>query len=225
MQGRDQAGGHNHSGPLTATPGITGPITGPITRPITGPRGAWGGEVLNLPNLITFARLCAVPFDLWLVLRGHMAWALMLFALAGASDALDGWLARRRGGTVLGAWMDPAADKALLVGMFVALAVAGLVPAWMASLVVGRDLVILGGIAAMWRLGRPIRIRPLLLGKANTAVQILLVCMIMSLESLGLDAPGLRAALLWLAAASTVASGLAYVWRASRPPGQEGDAG
>ena len=204
MQRPEQVGGHNHSGPLTATPR----------------RLAWGGEVLNLPNAITFARLCAVPFAVWLVLQERMAWALAVFAAAGASDALDGWLARRRGGTVLGAWMDPAADKALLVGMFVALAAIGLMPAWMAALVVGRDLVIPGGIAAMrWRRW-PIRMRPLLLGKLNTAVQILLVCVIMALGSLGLLAPGLRMVLLWLAAATTVASGVMYVWRASRPPGQ-----
>jgi len=203
MQRPEQVGGHNHSGPATATHG-------------------WGGAVLNLPNAITFGRLCAVPVAVWLVLDQKIAWALAMFALAGASDALDGWLARRHGGSVLGAWMDPAADKALLVGMFVALAVTGLVPGWMAALVVGRDLVILGGIAAMWWRGRPIRIRPLMLGKANTAVQILLVCAMLGLESLGLQAPGLRTALLWLAAATTLASGVVYVWRASRPPGNGG---
>ena len=202
MQRPEQVGGHNHSGPLTATPG----------------RLAWGGEVLNLPNAITFARLCAVPVAVWLVLEGRMAWALAVFAAAGASDALDGWLARKRGGPVLGAWMDPAADKALLVGMFVALAAVGLMPVWMAVLVVWRDLVILGGIALMWWRRWPIRMRPLLLGKLNTAMQILLVCVIMALESLGLLAPGLRMALLWAAAATTVASGVMYVWRASRPP-------
>ena len=101
MQRPEQVGGHNHSGPLTAN---------------------WGGEVLNVPNAITFGRLCAVPVAVWFVLQGRMGWALVLFVLAGVSDGVDGWLARRRGGTVLGAWMDPAADKALLVGMFVALA-------------------------------------------------------------------------------------------------------
>ncbi len=210
MQGPEQVGGHNHSGPLAATP----------RRPAR--TLAWGGEVLNLPNAITFGRLCAVPVAVGLVLQGRMAWALGVFALAGASDALDGWLARRRGGTVLGAWMDPAADKALLVGMFVALAVTGLMPAWMALLVVWRDLVILGGIALMWWRRWPIRMRPLLLGKLNTAVQILLVCVILALESLGVLAQGLRMVLLWLSAALTAASGVVYVWRASRtPPGQD----
>ena len=206
MQRPDQVGGQNHSGPLTATHG-------------------WGGAVVNLPNAITLGRLCAVPVVVWLVLDARMTAALSVFALAGASDALDGWLARRQGGTVLGAWMDPAADKALLIGVFAALAATELVPGWMAALVVGRDLVILGGIAAMWWRSWPIRIRPLLLGKANTAAQILLICVILGLEALGLHAPGLRAGLLWLAAATTLASGVAYIWQASRRPGDGGNWG
>ena len=224
MQRPEQVGGHNHSATLPATApgevarGAPGGAFAP--SPVRAPAGrwrlGWGGEVLNLPNLITFARLCAVPVVLWLVLAGRMGWALALFALAGVSDALDGWLARRRGGTVLGAWMDPAADKALLVGMFVVLAWAALVPAWMAALVVVRDMVILGGIAAMWRLRRPIRIRPLLIGKINTALQILLVGVVVLLESLGLQAPGLRDVLVWTTAAATALSGGLYVWTAAR---------
>ena len=190
MQRPEQVGGHNHSGPLTAN---------------------WGGEVLNVPNAITFGRLCAVPVAVWFVLQGQMGWALVLFVLAGVSDGVDGWLARRRGGTVLGAWMDPAADKALLVGMFVALASMGLLPAWLAVLVVLRDLVIIGGIAAMWWLARPIHIRPMLLGKANTVLQILLVGVVLLLESQGLHAPALLAGLVAGAALATVISGVLYV--------------
>lgn len=208
MQGPDQVGGHNHSGSAPAT-------LGPAAPRQDAP-GAPGRDILNLPNLITFARLCAVPPALWLVLDGRPGWAFAVFVLAGASDALDGWLARRRGGTVLGAWMDPAADKALLVGMFVVLAVRGLLPGWMAGLVVARDLVIIGGIIAMWRRGRPIRIRPLRVGKLNTALQILLVGVVLLLEGYGLRAPWLRQALTLLAAVTTVWSGAAYVWNASR---------
>ncbi len=198
MQRPEQVGGHNHSGPLTAN---------------------WGGEVLNMPNAITFGRLCAVPVAVWFVLQGQMGWALVLFVLAGVSDGVVGWLARRRGGTVLGAWMDPAADKALLVGMFVALASMGLLPAWLAVLVVLRDLVIIGGIAAMWWLAQPIHIRPMLLGKANTVLQILLVGVVLFLESQGLHAPALRAGLIAGAAAATVVSGALYVRGAMRETG------
>ena len=232
MQGPDQVGGHNHSGPAPATLGPATPrqdapdalrhnIPGAPRHDIPGvPRhdtpDAPRHDILNLPNLVTFARLCAVPPALWLVLDRRPGWAFGVFVLAGASDALDGWLARRRGGTVLGAWMDPAADKALLVGMFVVLAVRGLLPVWMAGLVVARDLVIIGGIVALWRLRRPLRIRPLLVGKLNTALQILLVGVVLLLEGYGLHAPWLRQALTLLAAVTTVWSGVAYVWNASR---------
>jgi cardiolipin synthase len=216
MQGPDQVGGHNHSGPAPATLGPATPRQDAPGAARHDSPGAPRHDIFNLPNLITFARLCAVPPALWLVLDGRPGWALAVFVLAGASDALDGWLARRRGGTVLGAWMDPAADKALLVGMFVVLAVRGLLPAWMAGLVVARDLVIIGGIVAMWQRGRPIRIRPLRVGKLNTALQILLVGVVLLLEGYGLHAPWLRQALTLLAAATTVWSGAAYVWNASR---------
>ncbi len=208
MQGPDQVGGHNHSGPAPATLGRAAPRQDAPNTP--------RHDILNLANLVTLARLCAVPPALWLVLDGHAGWAFAVFVLAGASDALDGWLARRQGGTVLGAWMDPAADKALLVGMFVVLALRGLLPAWMAGLVVARDLVIICGIVALWQRGRPIRIRPLRVGKLNTALQIMLVGVVLLLEGFGLRAPWLRQALTLLAAATTLWSGGAYVWNASR---------
>ena len=84
--------------------------------------------LVTLPNIISFARLCAVPLAIWLVLHQRFPAAFLLFALAGISDAIDGWLARRRGGTVLGAILDPLADKALMVGMYVTLAAIGQLP-------------------------------------------------------------------------------------------------
>ncbi len=178
------------------------------------PRGGHAG--LNLPNIITFARLCAVPAAVWLVIQRETGLAFGLFALAGVSDAVDGWLARRRGGSALGAMLDPVADKALLVCMFVTLAAIGVLPSWIAILVVFRDLVILGGIGLMWRLAIPVRIKPMLLSKLNTALQLLLVGVVLFLEGFGLQAPWLRALLIWTAAATTLGSGAAYVWKAAR---------
>lgn len=173
-------------------------------------------DVLNLPNIITFGRLCAVPLAVWLVLRHEMALAFGLFALAGLSDAVDGWLARRRGGTALGAMLDPVADKALLVSMFVTLAAIGVLPDWIAILAVFRDLVILGGILVMWRLSIPVRLKPLLLSKVNTALQLLLIGVVLLLEGFGLHAPWLRLGLIWTVAATTLWSGAIYVWKAAR---------
>ena len=174
------------------------------------------GEVLNLANVITFARLCAVPMAVWFVLRHEPGWAFGVFAAAGVSDALDGWIARRRGGSPLGAMLDPLADKALLVSMFVTLAATGVLPDWLAILVVFRDIVIVGGIVLMWQVGLPVRIRPLLISKVNTALQLLLVGAVLLLEGLGVRAPGFRAVLMGFVAFTTLASGAAYVRQAAR---------
>lgn len=173
-------------------------------------------DVVNLPNIITFGRLCAVPLAVWLVLRQQTALAFGLFALAGVSDGVDGWLARRRGGSPLGAMLDPVADKALLVCMFVTLAVIRVLPDWLAILVVFRDVVIVGGIMVMWQLSMPVRIKPLLLSKLNTALQLLLVGVVLFLEGFELQAPWLRLVLIWTVAATTLGSGAAYVWKAAR---------
>ncbi len=198
---------------------MTGPDRGgntaaPNAHPSMHNRGAH--DVLNLPNIITFGRLCAVPLAVWLVLQHQMALAFGLFALAGVSDAVDGWLARRSGGSALGAMLDPVADKALLVCMFVTLAAVRVLPDWIAILVVFRDLVIVGGIMVMWQLSMPVRIKPLLLSKLNTALQLLLVGVVLLLEGFGLRAPWLRVLLIWTVAATTLGSGAAYVWKAAR---------
>lgn len=102
-------------------------------------------SVFTLPNAISFARLCAVPLAVWLVLHQRLADAFWIFVAAGISDAVDGWLARRWGGSSVGAVLDPLADKALMIGMYVTLAVVKALPDWLAILVVFRDVVIVGG--------------------------------------------------------------------------------
>jgi len=199
---------------------MTGPDRGDDISAVRGAhemppiRGAH--EVVNLPNIITFGRLCAVPLAVWLVIQRQMGFAFGLFALAGLSDAIDGWLARRRGGSALGAMLDPVADKALLVSMFITLAAVGVLPSWIAILVVFRDLVIVGGIMVMWQLSMPVRIKPLLFSKLNTALQLLLVGVVLLLEGFALQAPWLRILLIWTVAATTLGSGAAYVWKAAR---------
>ena len=173
--------------------------------------------LVTLPNAITFARLCAVPVAVWLVLQEDFAFAFWLFAAAGASDAIDGWLARRQGPSYLGALLDPVADKALLVTMYVTLAAVHVLPDWLAILVVFRDAVILGGIAVLSMLGQPPLIRPLRISKVNTALQIVLVAIAMLLAATGVSAPLGMWVLCWAVACSTFASGTAYVWKAARP--------
>jgi cardiolipin synthase len=180
------------------------------------PRARSGHGLLNLPNAITFARLCAVPLMVWLVLRHDLQWAFALFVVAGLSDAVDGWLARRHGGTALGAILDPVADKLLIVTIYATLAAVGVLPDWIAILVVFRDVVIVGGYLVLWVMGHTEPVRPLLVSKVNTALQIALVALALLLSGFGLAAPALLEALVWIVALTTLLSGAAYVWTGAR---------
>jgi cardiolipin synthase len=157
-----------------------------------------------------------VPLAFWLVLVHRVDQAFLLFVAAGLSDALDGWLARRYGGNAIGAMMDPVADKALLVTMYITLATISALPAWLAILVVFRDLLIVGGIVVLAVLGHEVAIRPIYISKLNTLMQILLIAVILLQVGFGLGIPGLDFVLTWCVATTTVASGAAYVWNTAR---------
>jgi cardiolipin synthase (CMP-forming) len=174
--------------------------------------------LVTLPNLITVARLCAVPATVWLILKGRLDIAFWMFVGAGVSDAVDGWLARvRNARSALGAILDPVADKLLLVCVYVTLAAIAVLPDWLAILVVFRDLVIVGGVLVLWVLGQPPKIRPMMLSKLNTALQIALAAVALLLAGFGLRADGLLWAMVWTVAATTFASGAVYVAAALRP--------
>ncbi len=174
---------------------------------------------MTWPNVITLARLCAVPATVWLILQHRLDLAFYLFIGAGISDGVDGWLARvRNARSALGALLDPVADKALLVSVYVTLAGIGVLPDWLAILVVFRDLLIVGGVLVLWVLGQPPAIRPLLVSKLNTAVQIALAALALLLAGFGLEAAALLRAMVWVVAATTFASGAAYVASVLRVP-------
>ncbi|MER2264269.1 CDP-alcohol phosphatidyltransferase family protein [Methylobacterium oxalidis] len=171
---------------------------------------------MTLPNLITFGRLVLVPVILVLIGQGAWGAALALFLVAGASDALDGFLAKRFGlQSELGAILDPLADKALLVSVFVALTAAGALPAWLLAVVIGRDLAVLGAIGLARLGGRRLAIRPLRIGKLSTAAQIGLSTLVLAGRAgdWPLEGPVLVAC--WLVAGTSLLSLVAYaqVWR------------
>jgi cardiolipin synthase len=172
--------------------------------------------LVNLPNIVTFGRLCAVPLAFWLVLVHRIGEAFVLFVAAGLSDALDGWLARRYGGNAIGALMDPVADKALLVTMYITLAAIGELPYWLAIVVVFRDLLIVGGVVILTVLGHPVTIRPLYISKMNTVVQILFIAVCLLQAGFGLGIRGLSGVMTWCVAVTTVGSGATYVWNTAR---------
>lgn len=173
-------------------------------------------SIVNLPNIITFGRLCAVPLAFWMIIDHRIDQAFILFMVAGASDALDGWLARRYGGNAIGAMMDPVADKALLVTMYVTLAAVDILPAWVAILVVFRDVVIVGGVVILSVMGHAIVIRPLYISKVNTLAQLMLVAASLLQGGYGVGLPWLTTMLIWGATLTTLASGAAYVWNTAR---------
>jgi cardiolipin synthase len=173
---------------------------------------------LNVANLFTLMRLALVPFVIRAILAGRTGQALALFVAAGLTDLADGAAARRLGqATPAGAYLDPIADKCLVSGVFVALAVAGLVPAWFVVLVFGRDLYILVA-ALILMLATPLRrFPPSNWGKASTFFQIATAVAWMVRNAT--PGPALDAAatlLLWLSASLTLCSGIHYTWRGAR---------
>lgn len=167
---------------------------------------------LNVPNVITLGRVILVPVVFWLLLTGETKLAFFVFLLAGVSDAVDGFIAKRFGlATELGAYLDPLADKLLLVSVFVALGVMGALPSWLVIAVVSRDILIVIGVMLSWVLDHPMRIQPLAVSKANTAAQILLAATVLADEGFHLGFGDVRFVLVWITGALTVASLAAYL--------------
>lgn len=145
---------------------------------------------MTLPNALTFARLCSIPVILLLIHAQHFGAAFVLFVLAGITDALDGWIARRFDmKSEVGAYLDAPADKSLIAASLITLQAVGLVPLWLLVLVLFRDAMIVGAVAIAWLMDNPIPIDPLRVSKANTALQISLVAATLAVP--GVPLPGL----------------------------------
>ena len=167
---------------------------------------------MSIPNLITLFRIVLVPVVVWAISSGAMGWAFVLFLVAGASDGVDGFLAKRfHMTTVLGAYLDPLADKALLVSIYVTLGINNDLPRWLVILVVFRDIMIVGGLLLAWVIGSPMKVKPLIVSKLNTAAQIVLASVVLGTLGLHLPLPQVTLALTVLVAATAVASIAAYL--------------
>ena len=144
---------------------------------------------MSIPNLITLGRILLVPIVVWAITSGGMRIAFFLFVAAGISDGVDGFLAKRfKMKSELGALLDPLADKALIVSIYIALGIAGALPLFLVILVVSRDIMIISAFMLAWVIGKPMPVRPHPVSKANTAAQIVLATLVLAERGFGFDA-------------------------------------
>jgi cardiolipin synthase len=167
---------------------------------------------LSIPNLITLGRILLVPVVVWAIASGEMLFAFILFMVAAISDAVDGFLAKRFGMTTeLGAYLDPLADKVLIVSIYVTLGINGIIPRWIVILVVSRDIMIVGAVLLSWLVDRPVTVKPLAVSKFNTAAQITYACLVLASFGFGFDAEWLLTLVMALVAVLTLLSVGFYV--------------
>ena len=172
---------------------------------------------MSLPNFISLGRLIAVPFIVYLILQASYGWAFWLFVLAGLSDALDGYIAKRMDQVSnLGSYLDPIADKVLLVGVYVMLGHKGLIDDLVVVLVVFRDLMIVGGVLLLFIFRNQTKVEPILVSKINTGAQLLLVTVVLAEAGNEFIIPMLDDLLSYLVIATTVLSGGWYLVRWGR---------
>ena len=176
--------------------------------------------MLTAANQLTLLRMLLIPAFVILVLYGYLGWALIVFATAGVTDGLDGIIARRTQRTTLGAWLDPMADKLLLVTTFVVLALPGLdlanrLPVWLTVCIISRDIVIILTVAVVnLAIGRR-TFRPSIFGKIATATYIVTAVAAMLFNYLGYHSVVVDIGV-WVSLAITIVSSLHYIWHARR---------
>lgn len=191
----------------------------------SGSRASAAITTINIPNILTLIRILLTPLFILSIMWHLMGYALFVFALAAVTDALDGLLARwLNQRTLLGAYLDPLADKLLSTAAFISLFLIGIIPEWLAVIVISRDLLILTGIAMLKLMDIPFEMAPTRISKSTTLFQMVTICLVLLL--------GDAAFLLFLFAATaalTLVSGLQYIYRgmnllqtATGPEGGEG---
>jgi cardiolipin synthase len=167
---------------------------------------------INIPNLISLTRLLSVPLTVWLIMNDDLLTCFWVFILAGISDAADGFIAKRYNlQTELGGYLDPIADKSLLVSVFVTLGYAGYLDFWLVLLVVFRDALILVGAFLYHLIYQNLHIKPLLISKINTTAQFILLTFVMGFHGYTIAQSVIIEVMVLIVAMTTVISGGAYV--------------
>jgi cardiolipin synthase (CMP-forming) len=173
---------------------------------------------MNIPNFLSLLRIILVPVFVIFLIQSEYDKALIAFIVAGLTDALDGTLARLlKCQTTLGAYLDPIADKLLLVTSFVTLAIFGLIPGWLAVIVISRDCIILLGIAILTLMSITYEIKPAIVSKITTALQVVTIFLALLYKTFTHDFSYYWImGLCWITALFTVISGLIYIIRGIR---------
>ena len=141
---------------------------------------------MSIPNIITLGRIMLVPIIVWAIVSSQMEVAFAVFLIAGISDAVDGFLAKRFNMTSeLGALLDPLADKALLVSIYMALGIWGAIPRWIVILVVSRDIMIVAAVIVSWLFDRPVEMKPSMVSKLNTVAQVAFAALVLAALAFG----------------------------------------
>jgi cardiolipin synthase len=181
---------------------------------------------MTLPNYITIARFIMVPLIIFALINGQMLSAFVLFVVAGISDGMDGFIARQfNQKSELGSWLDPMADKFMLVAVFLMLGWLGALPVWLVLLAVSRDGLIVGAVVLSSLMDNPVEMRPLMVSKANTMAQILLLVLVLA-ELAGIaHFAALSNSMIYLVAGLTIASASAYLVTWLRHMASESEAG
>lgn len=167
---------------------------------------------INIPNILTVTRILLTPLFVIFLLKNLYFFALLVFSIAAVSDALDGLLARWfNQASVLGAYLDPIADKLLLASAFVSLAVLKIIPAWLTVIVLSRDILIIIGVSIFAIMDIQFNIKPSLVSKWTTLFQLLTVFLTLLNPKIP-DARIIKSLMFWFTAGLTITSGLHYVY-------------
>jgi len=165
---------------------------------------------MTIANMITVLRVILVPIFVIYMINGRALASLVIFIIASVSDALDGFIARVfQQKSNLGAHLDPLADKILLTAAYITLAIFKMIPAWLAVLIISRDVIILLGVLVFYLTHYPVTIHPSILSKATTCIQLATVLIVLSTGYI--DIQFLNPYMFWLAGLLTIASGLQYI--------------
>lgn len=172
---------------------------------------------MNIANIISIGRLLASPVAVWLIINQEFRLAFWVFVIAGLSDAVDGFIAKRFDmETEFGKYLDPMADKVLLVSVYVALGAGGIIPAWLVILVVFRDVIIVGGAILYHTVTQSLTVTPLIISKVNTAAQVALAALVLCAYGFGFSSHWSIEAFIYIVGGTTLLSGGAYVVTWSR---------